>query len=55
MLLNDIDVGGGERKICRDCVDDMGEGGGSDKLKKMSYGTVSRTIESEKDKEEVEG
>ena len=45
VLLNDIDFYRGERNICRNCVDKLGVGGKSEKLKKVGDSTVSRTIE----------
>ena len=55
MLLNDIDFDGGERKICRDCVDKLGGENKQETLKKVGDSTVYGTIELEEDEEEVEG
>ena len=32
MVLNDIDFEGGKQKICRNCVDEIGEGGGDPEI-----------------------
>ena len=52
MILNYINFdggGGGGQKICRDCVYEIGGGGGvggeSEKLKKVGYSAVAGTIE----------
>ena len=45
VLLNDIDFEWGERKICRDCVDEVGGGRKLDKLKKVGDITVYKTVE----------
>ena len=55
MLLNYIDFGGAERKICRDCVHEIWGRGKSDTLKKVGYSTLYGTYESQEDEEEVEG
>ena len=35
---------GGERNICRDCVDELGGGGMYEKLKNLGYRNVSNTV-----------
>ena len=40
VILNDIDFGGAEQKICRDCVDELRGRGESETLKKVGYKTV---------------
>ena len=49
----DIDLYGGEQKICRDCVDEIRGRGKSETLQKVGDSTVYGTDESEEDKEEV--
>ena len=55
MLLNDIDFDRAERKICRDCVEELRGRGNSETLKKVGDRIVYGTEESEEDKEEVQG
>ena len=55
MAIHEIDLDGAERKICRNCVDEIWMGGKPVKLKKVKYSTVYRTEESEDYEEEVEG
>ena len=55
MATNEINLDGGERKICRDCVDEIRGRGKSETLKKVGDRTVHRTDKSEEDEEEVEG
>ena len=53
--MHEIMLDGAERKICRQCDDDLRMGGKPEKLKMVQHSTVYRTDESEEDKEEVEG
>ena len=46
VLLNYIDFGGAEWKICRDCVHEIWGRGKSEKLKKVGYSTLYGTYES---------
>ena len=55
MAMHEIDLDEAERKICRDCVDELRMGGKTEKLKKVGYSTVYRKYELEEYKEEVEG
>ena len=55
MLLNDIDFDEAERKICRDCVEEIQGWGKSDTLKKVVDSTFYGTDESEEYKEEAGG
>ena len=41
--MNEINLNGGERKICRNCVDKMQGRGKSDTLKKVEDSTVYGT------------
>ena len=43
MVLNYIDFDGAERKICRDCVDELRVGRKSETLKKMGNSTMYGT------------
>ena len=54
MAMNEINIDGGERKICCDCVDNIQGRGKSETLKKVGDSTVYGTGESEEDKEEAE-
>ena len=45
VLLNDIDFDGAERKICRDCVDELRGRGKSETLEKVGDSTVYGTDE----------
>ena len=49
VAMHAIDIDGTERKIFRNCVDDIWMGGKSNKLKKVQHSTVYRTDESEED------
>ena len=51
MAMHEIDLGGAERKLFCDCVDDIRMGGKPEKLKKVGNITVYRRDESEKGKE----
>ena len=53
--MNEIDIDRGERKICRNCVDEIRVRGKSETLKKAGDITVYGTDESEEDKEEEDG
>ena len=53
--MHEIELGGSERRICCDCVDELRMGGKIDKLKMVQHSTVYRTDELEDEKEEVEG
>ena len=53
--MHEIKLDGAERKICRECVDDLRMGGKPEKLKMVQHSTVYRTDELEEDEEEVEG
>ena len=53
MAMHEIELVGAERKICRECVDDLRMGSKSEKLKMVQHSTVYRTDELEEDKEEV--
>ena len=55
VAMYEINIDGVERKICRDCVDELRMGGKPEELKKVGHSTVYRTDELEEDKEEVEG
>ena len=55
MAMHDIKLDGAERRICRNCVDDLRMGGKPEKLNKLGHRTVYRREESEEDKEELEG
>ena len=50
MAMHEINIDGGERKICRDCVDNIQGRGKSETLKKVGDSTVYRTEEPEEDK-----
>ena len=47
VLLNDIDFDGTERKICRNCFDNLRDQGKPETLKKAEYNTVYGADESE--------
>ena len=49
--MNEIDLDGGEPKTFCDCVDKIRVRGKSETLKKVGYGTVYGTDESEEDEE----
>ena len=51
MAMHEIDLGGVERKICHNCVDELWMGGKPTKLKKVKHMNVYRTDESEEEKE----
>ena len=54
VLFYDIYFEGEERKICCKYVEKLGGGGGkSEKLNKVGYSTVSKTVELEKEEKEV--
>ena len=55
VAMHDIKLDGAERKICRECVDNLRMGGKPEKLKMVQHSTVFRTDELEEDEEEVEG
>ena len=55
VAMHEIDIDGLERKICRECIDDLRMGGKPEKLKMVQHSTVYRTYELEEDKEELEG
>ena len=55
VAMHDIDLDIAERKICRNCVDELWMGGKPEELKKVQHSTVYRTDELEEDEEEVEG
>ena len=44
VILYDIDFEGGERKICRDCVDELGRGGRSENSKEVGDSTVYKAV-----------
>ena len=41
--MHEIELDGAERKICRDCVDNLRTGGKPEKLKKVVHSTMYRT------------
>ena len=49
--MHEIELDGAERKICRECVDDLRIGGNPEKLKMVQHSTVYRIDESEEDEE----
>ena len=49
--MHEINLDGAERKICRNCVDELRIGVNTEKLKKVGHSTVYRTEESEEDEE----
>ena len=53
--MHEIKLDGSERKICRECIDDLRMGGNFEKSKMMQVSTVYRMNELEEDEEEVEG
>ena len=53
MAMHEINIDGAQRKICRNCVDELWMGGKPDNLKKVGHITVYRTDESEEETEEV--
>ena len=55
VAMHDIELDGSERKICRECIDDLSMGGKFEKLKMMQDSTVYRMDELEEDEKEVEG
>ena len=55
MAMHEIELDGSERKICRECIDDLWMGGKFEKLKMMQDSTEYRMDELEEDEEEVEG
>ena len=50
MNMREIELDGVERKICRECIDDLRMGGKPEKLKMVQHSTVYRTDELEEDK-----
>ena len=55
VAMHEIELDGSERKICRECIDDLRMGGKFEKSKMMQDSTVYRMDELEEDEEEVEG
>ena len=55
VAMHDIKLDRAERKICRECVDNLWIRGKPEKLKMVQHSTVYRTDELEEDEEEVEG
>ena len=55
MILNAIDFDGAERKICRNCVNNLRDQGKPETLKKAEYNTVYGADESVEGEEEVKG
>ena len=53
--MHEIELDGSERKICRECIEDLRMGGKFEKLKMMQDSTVYRMDKLEEDEEEVEG
>ena len=49
VAIHEIDLDGAERKICRNCVDELWMGDKPEKLKKVQHRTVYRTEELEED------
>ena len=52
---HEIELNGVERKIFRECIDDLWMGCKPEKLKMVQHSTVYRTDKLEEDKEEIEG
>ena len=55
VAVNEIELDGTERKICRKCVENLWMGGKPEKLKMVQHITVYRSEELDEDEEEVEG
>ena len=55
MAMHEIDLGGTERNICCNYVEELWMGGKPDKLKNVGHNTVYITDESEEDEKEVAG
>ena len=53
--MHEINIDRAERKICRDCVDELWIGGKPEKLKKLGHSIVYKIDESEEEWEELEG
>ena len=53
--MHEINLGGVEQKICRNCVDKLWMGGKPEKLKKVGHSTVYSIDKSQEYKEEVKG
>ena len=53
--MHEIEIDGSERKIFRECIDDLRMGGKFETSKMMEDSTVYRMNELEEDEEEVEG
>ena len=51
VAMHEIKLDGGERKICRECFDDLQMGGKPDKLEMVQHSTVYRTDKLEEDEE----
>ena len=54
MAMNEIDLDGGRRNICRDCVDKIQVRGKSETLKKVVNSTVYGTDKSDEDDKKLE-
>ena len=55
VTMYEINIDGSERKIFRDCVDELRIEVKPDKLKKVGHSTVYRTYESEEEEESLGG